>query len=55
MTLQTLLHLAVLGKVAVAAGATDRGVSETIGVLIIVLLTILVAGVIGLSVLGEQP
>ena len=55
MALQTLLHLAVFGKAAVETWAADRGVSQTLGVIIMVLLTVFTAGVIGLFVLGEGP
>lgn len=40
---------------AVATWSADRGVSETLGVLIMVILTVLLVGVLGLFVLGEQP
>ena len=55
MTLRMLRHLAFLGEAAVATMSADRGVSETLGVLIMVLLTVLAAGVVGLFVLGEGP
>jgi len=55
MALETLRHLAVLGTVAVETWAADRGVSQTLSVIILVLLTVFAAGVIGLFVLGEQP
>ena len=51
MALQTLRRVVVLSELAVRTWSANRGVSETIGVLIMVLLTLVLAGILGLFVL----
>lgn len=55
MRLQTRRQLVAAGRSIATVGPANRGVSETIGVLIMVSLVVIIATVLGLFVLGVEP